>query len=223
MNELLLISASFPTVIFTVGLFVSVIYWITAMLGFVDINALDMDLPEADGHLSLNAQSEPGMGESLAGLLMRLGLNGVPLTVVITFIALIGWALSSLLSRYSGTLFGYGWISYLTGVPIFAVSFWLAVMATARIIKPFRVLFSRLDQNVQKKILGQTVTIRTSRADNTFGEANMDDGGAGLILKVRARGESVFLQGDKAVLLEYDKATNTYTVISPEEFLSTNN
>lgn len=223
MSELLLISSSFPTAIFTVFLLVSIIYWITAMLGFVDLDVLDIDVPEADGHMSLNAQADHGFAESVSGLLMRLGLNGVPLTIVITFIALIGWAISSLLSRYFGVMFGYGWVRYITGVPILLGSLYIAVLATAQIIKPLRIFFSKIDQNVQKKVLGQTATVRSSRVDNYFGEAFLDDGGAGLILKVRTSGEAVFSHGDRVVLLDYDSNTNSYKVISESEFLGDQN
>lgn len=219
MRELLLVSANFPTVIFTIFLVLSILYWISAMFGFVDLNALDVDVPQADGHLSLNAGHDGGFPETLAGFLMKLGLNGVPLTIVITFLALIGWAVSSLLSRYSGVVFGYGWIKYVTGVPIFIGSLYVAVLLTAQIIKPFRTLFSRLDQNSQKKIMGQTAIVRSSRVDEQFGEAFLDDGGAGLILKVRSRNNQQFVHGDKVVLLEYDANKNLYIVISEAEFL----
>lgn len=219
MKELLLVSANFPTIIFTIFLVISVLYWISAMFGLVDLNVLDVDVPEVDGHMSLNAHGDGGFPESLAGILMRLGLNGVPLTIVITFLALIGWAISSLLSRYSGVLFGYGWIRFITGIPIFIGSLYVAVLLTAQIIKPLRVLFSKLDQNVQKTIMGQTAIVRSSRVDSSMGEAFLDDGGAGLILKVRARNDQIFSNGDKVVLLEYDANKNSYIVISEAEFL----
>ncbi len=219
MKEVLLISANFPTVIFTIFLVLSVLYWISAMLGFVDLNVLDADLPQPDGHMSLNAGNEAGFSETLAGFLMKLGLNGVPVTIVITFLALIGWAISSLLSRYSGVMFGYGWIRYITGIPIFVLSLYGAVLLTAQIIKPIRSLFSKLDQNVQKTIMGQTAVVRSTRVDDSMGEAFLDDGGAGLILKVRARNGQTFVHGDKVVLLEYDQNKNIYTVISEAEFL----
>jgi hypothetical protein len=219
MKEVLLISANFPTVIFTIFLVLSILYWISAMLGFVDLNILDADLPEIDGHMSLNAGNEAGFPETLAGFLMKLGLNGVPVTIVITFLALIGWSISSLLSHYLAVFFGYGWIRYLVGIPVFVASFYGAVLLTAQLIKPLRVLFARLDQNIQKTILGQSAVVRSSRVDESMGEAFLDDGGAGLILKVRARNGQTFAHGDKVVLLEYDQNKNSYTVISESEFL----
>jgi hypothetical protein len=52
----------------------------------------------------------------------------------------------------------------------------------------------------------------------TFGEATVEDGGAGLIVKVRAFKDEVFARGDKVVLLEYIEAENIYKVISEQEF-----
>ena len=56
------------------------------------------------------------------------------------------------------------------------------------------------------------------RRDASFGEASPEDGGAGLILKVRATGDATFNRGDRVVLFEYHKDSNTYRVISEAEF-----
>jgi len=41
--------ASFPTVFFTFFLLVVVLYWLVAVLGLVEIDVLDFDIPDADG------------------------------------------------------------------------------------------------------------------------------------------------------------------------------
>lgn len=219
MSNLLLMISSFPTAIFTFVLGVAVLYWIFALFGFVEIDALDVDVPELDGQMSLNAQGEHTFAEMFSGLLMKLGLNGVPLTIVISFIALAGWMISYYISLFSVTLFGYGWIRYITGIPIFFASLYAAVLVTAQVIKPLRKFFAKAEQQIQKVILGQTAVVRSSRVDKDFGEAFLDDGGAGLILKVRATNDVQFHHGDKVVLLEYDPNKNIYRVISEEEFL----
>ena len=68
-------------------------------------------------------------------------------------------------------------------------------------------------------MLGQTAIVRSSKVDQFSGEANFDDGGAGLIVKVRAMGDSQFVRGDKVVLLEYMAEQNIYRVVSEAEFL----
>jgi len=219
MKELLLMISSFPTAIFTFVLGVAVLYWIFAMFGFVEIDALDVDIPELDGQMSLNAHGENSVAEIFSGLLLRLGLNGVPVTIIISLIALLGWMISYYLSRFSVTLFGAGWMRFVTGVPIFFASLYTSVLLTAQIIKPLRQFFAKAEQQIQKIILGQTATVRSTRVSQYVGEAILDDGGAGLILKVRSRDEKEFVHGDKVVLLEYDTNQNIYKVISEKDFL----
>lgn len=219
MNDFLLTIFNFPTVVFTVVLGIAILYWICAAFGLFEVDALDVDLSHLDGHMSLNSHSDHSIGESFAGLLMRLGLNGVPVTIVISLIALVGWLISYYASYFFLALFGHGWLRFVVGVPILLGSLYVAVLITAQLIKPLRKLFAKTEQNFQKKVLGQTATVRSSRVDNSFGEANLDDGGAGLILKVRATGDQVFARGDKVVLLEYIANTNVYRVVSEDEFL----
>ena len=209
--------ASFPTVIFTFILAICVLYWLVAVLGFIDIEILDFDLPEADGmELEADGLSNPDV---LAGLMLRFGLHGVPVTVIVSFIALFGWLICYYLVHF---LFGYvpsGILRYLAGIPVLLGSFYVAVMVTAVVIKPLRPLFKKAQQQTVKYVLGQTAVVRSSRVDNTFGEAVLEDGGAGLILQVRTTGNESFKRADRVVLLEYMKEMNVYRVISEDEFL----
>lgn len=217
MNDFLLTIVSFPTVIFTFVLGVAVLYWLCAAFGLLDIEMLDVDLPEVDGHL--HAHAEHSFAETFAGILLRLGLNGVPVTIIITFIALIGWFISYYLSYFEWLMFGYGWLRFLIGIPVFIFSLYLAILVTAQLIKPLRKLFAKTEQFVEKKILGQTAIVRSSKADSHSGEANFDDGGAGLIVKIRTLGDQQFVRGDRVVLLEYRAEQHVYNVISEAEFL----
>ncbi len=209
--------SSFPTAIYTFFLLLIVLYWLVAMLGFIEIDILDFDLPDADGEINVNAHSELSNPDVLAGLMLKFGLNGVPVTIIISFIALFGW----LLAYYSTHIvFGFlpeGVLRYIAGVPIFLATFYIAVLLTAQIIKPMRSLFKNTQQ-IDKIILGQTVSVRSSRVDNSFGEAIFNDGGAGILLKIRTTDDSVFKQGDKVVLLEHIKQDNHYLVVSEQEF-----
>lgn len=217
MNEFLLTIFSFPTVIYTVVLIVAMLYWLCAAFGLLDLELLDVDASGLEGQL--HAHAEHSFAETFAGILLRLGLNGVPVTLVVTLIAIIGWVISYYLSYTEFVLLGYGWVRFIVGIPILIFSFYLAVLATAHIIKPLRKLFAKAEQFVEKKILGQTAIVRSSKVDKYSGEANFDDGGAGLILKVRATGDDQFVRGDRVVLLEYSAEEHIYRVISESEFL----
>lgn len=210
--------ASFPTAIFTFLLALVALYWVVAVLGLVEIDVLDFDIPDADGSLAGAENSELSTPDVLAGLMLKIGLHGVPVTIIISFIALFGWLCCYYLVHFLLGMLPDGFFRLLAAVPIFMVSLFVAVVITSVVIKPLRPLFRKAQQHTEKLVLGQVATVRTSKVNSSFGEATLEDGGAGLILKVRATGEEVFKRGDKVVLLEYLQDDNTYRVISEQEF-----
>lgn len=212
--------ASFPTAIFTLVLGVTLLYWLVAVLGLVDIDILDFDIPDLDSDLDINPDSGLSNANVLSGLMLRFGLQGVPVTIIISFMALIGWLICYYLVHFSFAFIPEGILRYLAGLPILLGSIYGAAIITGQVIKPLRPLFQKATQETVKLLLGQTAIVRTSVVDNQFGEATLADGGAGLILKVRALGDAKFSQGDRIVLLEYDKDRNCYHVISEQEFTS---
>jgi hypothetical protein len=209
--------SSFPTVIFTVLFIICLLYWLIAILGFIDIDFLDMEhFPHGDA--ATDFHHDLTSADALAGLLLRFGLYGVPLTIIISLIALFGWFFCYYIVHY---LFGFipdGLMHFLAGIPVLAFAFYLAILITSQLIKPLRPLFKKAEQHTVKKILGQIATVRTSRVDNNFGEAILEDGGAGLILKVRTIGDEIFKKNDAVVLLEYLEEKNVYRVISEKDF-----
>ena len=76
---------AFPTVIFSFLLCLAVLYWCVAALGILEVDVLDI---EADSTL------ESVQPEGLAGLLLKLGLNGVPVTLVLTLLFFFAWSAS---------------------------------------------------------------------------------------------------------------------------------
>lgn len=200
---------SFPTVFFTVLLVACLIFWLIAILGVVDIDSLD--LPDVGG-------GEPGMVNGAAGLLMKLGIQGVPITVSLSFIALFGWTISYNAVHFLQVASFPDPIRWVINTAIFIGAFIGASIITGWVTRPLRGLFVKMSQDFTKSVLGQPAIVRTSRVDEKFGEAVLEDGAAGLILKVRAYAGTQFSKGDKVVLLEYIEAENVYRVISEEEF-----
>lgn len=208
MDTFLQIILTFPTIFFTFFLVLSAVYWLLTVLGFVGIEALDMDL-DGDSVASLNVFSS---------LLFRLGLNGVPLTIVISLIALLGWVFCFLIVYFVYPWIRVPWLQLVTGIPVVVGVLYVSAIITAVIIKPLRPIFLASNQQVQKQILGQVAVVRTGEANRSFGEAYLEDGGAGLIIKVRAYKDEVFKRGDRVVLLEYVAGENLYRVVSEADF-----
>ncbi|MGR6874960.1 hypothetical protein ACU6U9_22350 [Pseudomonas sp. HK3] len=203
---------SFPTVIFTFLLIIAAFYWAIAVLGVVSLDILDFDLPEAEADTGFDNASV------LAGVMMKFGLYGVPVTIILSFVVLFGWLISYYSAYLIFSIIPSGFLEFLVGIPIFIGSLYLAVLITSVLIRPMRSLFKNAIQETAKYVLGQTAVVRTSRVDENFGEAVMQDGGAGLILKIRSEKGTTFTKGEKVVVFEYIAEKNVYRVISQEEF-----
>jgi hypothetical protein len=210
--------ASFPTLFFTFILALCSAYWLVAVLGVVDLDILDLDVPEGDAGTDINNDTNSG-ANALAGFLLKLGLNGVPLTIIISFIALFGWFICYFAVYFIFPIIPDGFLEYIVGLPILIGSLIIAVLITAQIIKPLRPFFSSLNLNTVKNVLGQTAIVRSLRLDSGFGEVFLEDGGAGLIFKARTINDEIYKKGDRVVLLEFLKEKHVYRVISEAEFL----
>lgn len=202
------IISSFPTILFTILLLIVVGYWLLAILGAVDISILDFDMDIDSSSLS-----------AVTGFMMRMGLHGVPITIILSLIATIGWVMCYYIVYFFFGFFSGNFLRYLLGVPVLLSALYVAIMLTAVIIKPLRPLFKRAEQQTVKLVLGQVAIVRSTLVNSRSGEAMLADGGAGLILKIRSIGDVEFLRGDRVVLLEYIPEQYFYRVISEQEFL----
>ncbi len=203
------IISSFPTVFFTFLLALCLIFWLIAILGVIDIDALD--LPDAG--------TDSGMVNGVAGVLMKLGLNGVPLTISLSLIAIFGWAISYNAVYFLQTESYVLVLKWVVNGGIFLAAVIGSVVLASIVLRQIRGLFNKMSADFQKDIIGQIAVVRTSRVDTRFGEATFNDGAAGLVLKVRAFEGSQFHKNDRVVLLEYIENDNAYRIISEEEFL----
>jgi len=178
---------SFPTVIYTGLLLLCIFYWAIAVLGMVEVDFLDLDL---DGDIDINEGADAQ--QALAGLLLKLGLHGVPLTIILTILSIIAWIICYYTSFYLAPILTVGLIKYPVGLVVFVVATYLAAL--------------------------KTVIVRSAVVTRLKGEAFMSDGGAGLLLNIRATGDEEFKKGDQVVLIEQINEQNVYRVVARSEF-----
>ncbi|MCG8668698.1 MAG: hypothetical protein MI867_04740 [Pseudomonadales bacterium] len=196
---------SFPTIIFTGLLLFMCFYWLLAIAGLLDLDVLDLDL-DVDTDVDLDVSG-------FAGLMVTLGLTGVPFTVVLTLLIGISWLLCYFMVHFFFFWGDNNLFNLLVGSGVVLGSFAVSIPITAKIIKPMRPFFRSMHNlEVKKVIVGKTCTIRTTRVDKSFGEANLIVDGADLIIKVRAEAEHKLSKGDTAFVVEHNKDENTYWV-----------
>ena len=194
---------SFPTVLFSFLLCVAILYWCVAALGIIEVDLLDI---EADSAL------ESVQPEGLAGLLLRLGLSGVPVTLVLTLLFFFAWSVSYFIELLLLSYLPLGFLRYPLGLIVAVAALVVAVPVSAALCKPLRPLFLKLEATSSTSVLGQTAVVRSGRV------TVLENGGAGLILRVRADEARDFKRGDRVVLLEYLEAEHAYRVITEDEF-----
>lgn len=204
-------SLSFPVVLLSFALCVAILYWLVAAMGIVDVDLLDI---EVDSSLE-NHSMHP---EGLAGLLLKLGLNGVPVTLILTLLFFFSWALCYFAELFLLRFLPLGILRYPLGLLVVAAALIAVVPVVGMLIRPLRPLFLKLEATTSKSVLGQVAVVRSGRVTLTQGEATLEDGGAGLILRVRAEEAHGFKRGDRVVLLEYLEAEHAYRVITEDEF-----
>ncbi|WP_285962361.1 hypothetical protein [Pseudomonas tohonis] len=197
---------SFPTVLFSFLLCLAIVYWAIVALGLVEVDLLDV---EADSLLA---------GDGVAALLSKLKLNGVPVTLVLSLLFAGSWFLSYFAELLVLSHLPLGLLRYPLGLVVAVVALGLSLPVAALICSPLRPLFHKAEAATSKSVLGQTAMVRSGRVTLEHGEAVLEDGGAGLILKVRADEALGLKRGDRVVLLEYLEAQHAYRVITEDEF-----
>jgi len=206
-NEFLHTALGFPTVVYSVLLAVCVLYWVLAVTGLADGDTVDGLVGDGDA---------PDAGVA-AAMLSKLGLNGVPIMVMATALVFTAWLgayfvhLLVLRDLPEGvrTLAGIG---TLVGVLVPAVA------VTSVVLRPVRRALAKM-RPMERSLIGSSAVVVTSTLSGSYGQAAVDDGGAGLILQVRHEDPNQLQRGDRIVLIEYIESQNAYRVVSEQQFL----
>ncbi len=231
MSELLSASLTFPTVVFTVGLGIALVYWLFVLLGALDIDLfhggdVGGDGIDVGGHVDVGGHDVGGHdvgghdaggdggdgGDHDAGdgggggIWHALGLGVIPLTISISVIMLVGWCGSLLVMYYFGDLGRWLAAVVLPGMIIVAIPF------TALLLRPLRRTFTFKEGKSNRDYVGHLCTITTGTVDNGFGQATLEDGGNVLEIPVRCDRSGALVRGHRALIIDFDEAREAYVV-----------
>ncbi len=206
---------TFPTAIFSALLIPMLLYWLTVMLGAVDLDFFDGLLDGFDGALDGADGGDVGDadGESGSGVLAALGLAGVPLTVSLSLLIFFAWFLTyagmELFGAWRWGFFGGVWVAAL----VTAVACGGALLITALAVRPLRPVFATQTAMHRHELVGKVCTVTTQRVDERFGQAELDDAeGATLLLQVRCPESGYFKRGQKALIYDYEVEKEVFWV-----------
>lgn len=201
---------SFPTLLFSLPFVVLMLFWLLALLGVVDLEILDVD---AD----LDTGDADTASKGLAGWLESLGLDGVPLTVVLTLLDIYAFAFTYLARKHLSPLFDGVLSATAQGALIAIVAILVALPLTILCAKPLRRVFHTHEGQGKSELIGTLCTVTTGSVSETFGQAASDDGN---LYNVRATTPNDLHKGSRIALIDYREFDDTYSVVSEAELMS---
>ena len=233
MNELVVASLQFPTVVFTIALGIVLVYWLFVLLGALDIDLfggdVDVDVSGAakgigdvltggakSGAEALHVHADMGAdtggdigGDAEAdggGLWHGLGLGDVPVTISVSLITVLAWVGSLLAMHYVVGTGGWWTMAVLVAAVV------IALPIAALLIRPIAPVFAVKEAKSSTDYIGHACTITTGRVDDRFGQATIEDGGTVLNIAVRCDRPGTLARGDKALIIEFDRERQAYLV-----------
>jgi Protein of unknown function (DUF1449) len=156
---------------------------------------------------------------SAIGLLVNaLHLRSVPATTILSLLITFSWLVCAIgmqlvsrdLTRGTATLAGWA---------VFLVSPLLALPLTAFAARPLAKVFGHKQATQHRDLIGKTCVVRTGTVNKTFGEALLEDGGAGIVVRVRVDRELAVKRGDQMLIVDYDREHESFLVEPVDEVL----
>lgn len=164
------------------------------------------------GHADLDADGMDSHGSGpMAAILSALRLRQVPVTVVLSVLIAFSWLVSVVALQIAGRVLAAGPGAFLR-VGILVVSPILAIPLSSMVCVPLSKAVTQRKAPTKSGLIGMTCRVRTGKVTGRFGEATLEDGGAGLVVRVRVDGESQLKRGDLALIVDFDKELDSFLI-----------
>ncbi len=198
---------------FTILLVLVVIYWISVIVGAMDLSFLDFDL-DVETDADVDVETDVSIS-STAGLHLKLlrfvNLAYIPLMVIVSIFVVSLW-IGAILGNY---YFNPG-MSPLIGLVIFIANFIIAVIVTKILTTPLKPLFKSLNHAASKtEIIGTLCTLKYNLEVGRMGQAEVEIGGAPVLINVKIEKDPKMEKGDKALVIMESENKEYYII---EEF-----
>jgi hypothetical protein len=204
MSDFLDIALSFPPVVFSFGLVLVVLYWITVIIGALDVDLVDVGDAELDA----------------GGFWSAFGFGAVPFTVVLSLWITLGWIV---------TVLGTSWIRgtdlfippAATGTAVLVAGIGVGMLGAKLLTRPLAKLFEDAPATAHADLVGKVCVVRTGTVTLDSGQAEItDDEGQLLLINVRRSPhepqgleDDLFARHSKVVVFDYDEVDRVFLVV----------
>lgn len=215
--DIIELSTSAANFIPTLLLLVMVLYWLTVLLGALDINSFDFDLDvdadveidvDADADADHSAEGSNSDGSFFNGVLTFFNIGKIPFMILMTFVAFPLWAISIIANALFGneTLL----ISLLLLIPNLVVSLLIAKIMTT----PFVRIFASLKEKERSRedLVGSICSLRLPCTDTAAGQAEINIEGTSILINVMATRGNAIRKGNTGLVIQYNEPEDFYLV-----------
>lgn len=219
MDSIIAASLVFPTVLYSLLLSVVLVYWVFVLLGALDMDVFDFDVDgdvgvdldadvDVDVDVDADADVDADGHATFADWLARLDLTEIPLTVSISLFTLLSWFLCVVSIQLIGALA----TTLIAGTSLAIGAAAVALFATSRFAVLLKPMFRTHPAPRHRSLIGQTCVITTLSVSERHGQAEVSDGGAGLLIQVRGLESDRLAKGDEALIYDYDAENEIFSV-----------
>jgi hypothetical protein len=164
----------------------------------------------ADVDADLEGDAEGGV---FADILSRLDLTDIPLTVSTSLFAFFGW-----LSSYVAVeLMGEVATGLVLGATLFCAAAIFSLLITSRFGRLLKPMFRTQPAPSRRSLIGRICEITTLQVDDSYGQAEIHDGAAGLLIQVRSSDAGRLQRGSRALVFGYDADNEVFQIKPLEE------
>lgn len=212
MQELLDVIVAPSNIVYTILLLVVLFYWISVLLGALDLSAFDFDV-EADTDLDLDVDSEVDIDANNAGwvigTLQFFNFGRIPFMIIMTFVVLSAWTIALLVNHYIGNdsiLF-----ALILAIPNICVS----LIITKIITTPLVPTFERMNKGEEDvDYLGRTGLVILSASSTDVGQVQVMVNESPLLITVKAVKDQIgpIAKGAEVLIVRRAKNRKYYLV-----------
>ncbi len=147
----------------------------------------------------------------MGALVNALHLRSVPATAILSLIVTFSWMTCAIGMQIVSRDLPHGSAFVLRWVVLFVAPV-VALPLTMLASRPLAQVFKHKQPTSRRDLIGKTCVVRTGSVTGTFGEAMLEDGGAGLVVRVRIDREISVKRGDQMLIVDWDEAHESFLV-----------
>lgn len=195
---------SYPAFLPSVLIGVLLVFWLLAIVGLLDFDSIGPDWLGGGHHHDADADGLPDM-------LLALGLDRLPFSIVVSGVAFFWWLLTMLGGALLLPLVPLP--QWLSGTALLLLALVAAALLASVALRPLKPLFVVHDSSAQQAVLGKPCRILTLTVEDNFGQAEVEmGGGTRLKLQVYAAQPNTLARDVQAVVVRFDGERRRYLV-----------